>query len=93
MNMYTLTGEIILLLSIQTIDAQCRRNGTSAFGFLVSSLSGAVLATQYDPCEIDFPTYDITYRGAPRYAYDYPAYIYSPVYAYWNTLQSYPRYY
>ena len=92
MNKYTLTGALILLLGIQTIDAQCRRNGASAFSFLASSLSGAVLATQYDPCEIDFPTYNITYRGAPRYAYDYPAYIYSPVYSYWNTPGYYQAY-
>lgn len=63
--------------------------GGAAVGFFAGALSGAALAGAYNDCRYPY------YGYGPRlvYAYDYPAFSYSPVYAYPNTVYTYPGFY
>ena len=74
----------------------CCRRGSSgaALGFFAGAFAGAAIASSCDRnYYVDMPTYDVVYRGAPLLAYDYPTYVYSPMYAYPNTLYTYPGYF
>lgn len=90
---------LIALLGIGSVynTALEARGGAIAGGFIAGALIGSALSRNryYNDCRYrERPPYDYFYPGAPRYAYDYPAYVYSPVYAYSSTRYTvYPSYY
>ena len=73
------------------------RHRNAAVGRFLSGLTGAAAANDAfgNQCYYqDGPAYDFIYPGAPIYAYDYPAYVYSPIYAYPDMRHAiYPSYY
>ena len=85
---------------VSGLDARCcrRRSGEAAFiGGVLGALTGATIAATAYCDEVYWdaaPAYDFVYRGAPIYAYDYPTYMYAPVYADTHIRYSvYPSYY
>lgn len=90
----------LLIALLAGFDAEARRSrrcchgGAAAAGFFAGAFTGAALAGAYDRAYyVDMPTYEMVYPGAPILAYDYPTYVYTPVYAYPDTLYTYPGYY
>lgn len=83
----------------QDLEARCHRRysrGSSLFAGIVGAVAGAAVAASIDyPCYYrECPQYDFAYPAAPLFAYDYPTYVYSPVYAYPDMRYSiYPSYY
>ncbi len=83
-------------LSIGTSNAQRERCDNIVARFL-GGITGATFAAESYSYKCHYregPAYDISYPGAPRYAYDYPTYMYSPVYSYMHVRHTiYPSYY
>lgn len=96
-----MTGQVwvrllIFLSLVQGAHAQrCTRD--AAVGRFLSGLTGASLAEDAfgNQCYYqDGPPYLFIYPGAPIYAYDYPTYLYAPMYAYPNMRHAiYPSYF
>ena len=89
---------LCLSLTHQT-DARCRRRrcrGSAVAEFLGAVTGSALAASRYsDRCYYrEGPPFDFAYPAAPLYAYDYPTYVYSPVYSYTNIRYDiYPSYF
>jgi hypothetical protein len=89
-----------LLLSITlftgSILAQTRHREAVLTRFL-GAITGATLAEEAFGSQCyyhDGPAYLFVYPGAPMYAYDYPTYAYSPLYAYQDMRRAiYPSYF
>lgn len=87
-NMFRSLGLLMGCITLLALDleARCSRANT-ALSFLTGVMTGAAFAglCDHDDYYVDLPTYRVTYRGAPLYAYDYPTYAYAPIYAYDDT--------
>ena len=83
----------------QNIEARCHRRhsqGSSIFAGIVGAITGAAVAASINtPCYYrESPAYEFVYPAAPLYAYDYPTYVYAPVYTYPEMrFTRYPSYY
>jgi len=101
MKLLTLLS-LALIFSVTTetfTQSRCRRHRCDSHivaGFL-GGLTGATLAAASFGDQWyyqDGAAYEYVYPGAPLYAYDYPTYVYSPVYAYSDMrYTTYPSYY
>ena len=81
---------------VPSLHAQNRQR-EAAVGRFLGALTGATLAEESfgNQCYYqDGPAYLFVYPGAPIYAYDYPTYVYSPIYAYPDMRHAiYPSYF
>lgn len=84
----------------QESQARCNRRhchrSSAVAGFLGAITGATIAAAAYsEPCYYrNCPQYDFVYPGSPIYTYDYPTYVYSPVYAYPDMRYNiYPSYY
>ncbi len=96
MRRVSVLGLLCAVFFIGSSAAQCRHR-EAAVGRFLSGLTGAAIANDAfgNQCYYqDGPAYDFIYPGAPIYAYDYPTYVYSPIYAYADMKHEiYPSYY
>ena len=80
---------ILMLLCVvgsSLVEARCHRgrgSGAALAGFFGAVTGAAIAASAYsDRCYYrEGPPFEFAYAGAPIYVYDYPTYMYAPVYA------------